>query len=417
MYPLPVLTVSAALESFNELLKPLEVRIEGEIAGFSISRDRFVFFDLKDEAVEARVGCFMMKHQLAVPLEDGMKVVIHGRPGIFTKSGRFTITVSQAQPTGEGALKRAFELLKAKLEAEGLFAPARKRTLPAFPQTIGIVSSKTAAGLGDFMRIARERCPGVHYVLADAAVQGMEAERELIAGLDYLNSYSNPDVIVMIRGGGSLEDLHAFNSEAVARAIVRSKAPVVVGVGHERDVTIADYCADLRAPTPSAAAQLVVPDREEVLRQVGVQCERSGARLQREFAALRHRVRVLLLENDARIRHDLIHSRNRLDLAVSRSAGAVASYMDRLRYRVRLALQRSSQRIETQLHEVRQRGGTLLARIEAFNPQQVLERGYGIVRAEGAIVRSTEQIPPGSRIHLTVRHGTAYASVTETHDR
>lgn len=366
--PLTPLRVSVAIESFNELLSPLEVLIEGEVASFSINRERYVFFDLKDETAEAKLGCFMWRQKLTVPLEDGMKVVVRGRPGIHPRSGQFRITVEQITPQGEGSLKRAYELLRSKLEAEGLFAPTRKRPLPHFPTTVGIVSSRQAAGLGDFMRIAGERMTGIRYVLADVAVQGVHAERELALAVDHLNTFVQPDVIVMLRGGGSLEDLQAFNSETVARAVVRSRAPVVVGVGHERDTTIADFCADVRAATPSNAAQIVIPDREEILAAVQLQCQTQAQRLTRQVASLRQWLALLL--------------------------------------------EKSGSRVTVTLSQLRQELQQRMERIESLAPQRVLARGYSITRGPGGrLVRTVKDVAPGDALRTILLSGEIHSRV------
>src|SRR3989344_3282465 len=219
-----VFTVSEFIDHINALVATDVHAVEGEISGFNLSQGRWVFFDLKDEKVESKVGCFMMAFKLKTPLEDGMKVRVIGTPKVHEKSGQFRITVEQVELVGEGALKRAFELLKKKLAGEGLFADERKRPIPRFPERIGVIASRESAAFGDFKY--------------------------------FQTAKPRPDVLVLMRGAGSLEDLQAFNSEEVAYAIFGSKIPVVVGVGHERDESIADYVADLRASTPSNAAEL-----------------------------------------------------------------------------------------------------------------------------------------------------------------
>lgn len=290
----PVLQVAEAIKLCNVILRELPLEVEGEVAGYSLARGQFVFFDLKDENADARLACFMMADRLSAPLENGMRVLVSGTPGLYQKSGAFRLTLTKVQPRGEGSLQRAFELLRLKLEADGMFDPARKRALPRFVREVGIVSSSGAAGFEDFMKIARDRLPGILFYLINVAVQGEKAEAEIVAAFDRLNERSTLDAIVLVRGGGSIEDLHAFNSEAVARAIIRSKAPVLVGVGHERDLTIADMAADVRASTPSNAAQLLLPTTEEV--EGLIQRLTSGSRqiLIRQISDRQYQVRILL---------------------------------------------------------------------------------------------------------------------------
>jgi exodeoxyribonuclease VII large subunit len=240
------------------------VAIEGEVASFKVNQGKFVFFDLKDDG--ASVGCFMTVWQLRVPIEDGMKVIITATPKL-TQWGKFSLTVKSIRPSGEGSLKKSFELLKAKLDKEGLFAPDRKRTLPRTPSRVAVISSVQAAGYADFMKIVDDRWGGVQFSVAQVQVQGAAAPDQMIRALKYFNAQEIlPEVIVLIRGGGSADDLAAFNDEPLVREIAASRVPTLVGVGHEVDTSLADLAADVRAATPSNAAQLLVPDRAEVIR-------------------------------------------------------------------------------------------------------------------------------------------------------
>jgi exodeoxyribonuclease VII large subunit len=242
------------------------VAIEGEVSEYKISQGKWIFFKLKDE--ESAIDCFLPAWQLRVPIEEGMKVVVQGSPKL-TKWGRFSVTVQAIRPSGEGAIKKSFELLKAKLEAEGLFAPERKRPLPTVPQHIAVISSTEAAGYADFIKILNDRWGGMQVEVAHVQVQGDAAPDQMIRALQYFNEREEtPEVIVLIRGGGSADDLAAFNDEQLVRAIAASRVPTMVGVGHEVDVSLADYAADVRAATPSNAAQLLVPDRRDLIRSV-----------------------------------------------------------------------------------------------------------------------------------------------------
>lgn len=239
------------------------VAIEGEVASFKVNQGKFVFFDLKDES--GTIGCFMTTWQLRLPIEDGMKVIVTGVPKL-TPWGKFSITVQAVKPSGEGAIKKSFELLKAKLDKEGLFAEDRKRTLPTIPERIGVISSTQAAGYADFIKILNDRWGGLAVQTAHTQVQGAEAPDQIIRALQYFNQQENPvEVVVIIRGGGSADDLSAFNDEKLVREIASSRIPTLVGVGHETDESLAELAADVRAATPSNAAQLIVPDRREII--------------------------------------------------------------------------------------------------------------------------------------------------------
>lgn len=239
------------------------VEVVGEVSGFKVNQGKFVFFDIKDES--ASVGCFMMLFSLRTAIEDGMKVVVTAQPKL-TQWGKFSLTVRNIQPVGEGSLKRSFELLKSKLEKEGLFKPDRKRSLPVLPTRIGVISSTQAAGYADFIKILDQRWGGLVIDVAHTQVQGAVASEQIIRALQYFNEGSKPlEVIAIIRGGGSLDDLSSFNDEPLVRAIASSRLPILTGIGHETDLSLADMAADVVASTPSNAAQILVPDKREFL--------------------------------------------------------------------------------------------------------------------------------------------------------
>jgi exodeoxyribonuclease VII large subunit len=319
------------------------VEVEGEVAGFKVSQGKYVFFDLKDKG--GSVGCFMTVWQLRAPVEDGMKVVVTATPKL-TQWGKFSLTVRAVTPSGEGSLKKSFELLRSKLEKEGLFAAERKRPLPPLPQHVAVISSTQAAGYADFIKIVNDRWGGITVDVAHVHVQGGEAPEQMLRALRYFNSREElPEVIVLVRGGGSSDDLSAFNDEALVREIAASRVPTLVGVGHETDMSLADMAADVRAATPSNAAQLLVPDRREVIHRV------------------RTRLRGLLplVEHAADRRHEEV--RLHLEHAVERIERRRAAYEDRLQ---------SARHVLAEL-----------------NPEKVLERGYALVRgnvARGSVV-------------------------------
>lgn len=310
------------------------VEIEGEVSGFKVNQGKFVFFDLKDG--EGTIGCFMMVFQLRVPIEDGMKVIVTASPKL-TQWGKFSLTVRAIRPSGEGAIKKSFELLKKKLEGEGLFALERKRALPELPQHIAVVSSTQAAGYADFVKILGERWGGMQVDVAHVQVQGAVAADQIIKALKYFNEREQlPEVIVLIRGGGSADDLSVFNDELLVREIAASRVPVLTGIGHEIDESLADLAADVAASTPSNAAQRLVPDKREII-------ERSNYMLESIVPIVSQRV-----DEYRREYHDVLDD-------MSRRYGDIHT-----RY----------------VHEVE-----LLGRmIEQFDPLAVLKRGYSIVR-------------------------------------
>ncbi len=360
-----VISVKEFLEIVNETLGFAypQVIVAGEVSGFN-RRDYNVYFSLKDS--EAILPCYIYARNLDVELEDGMNVRVTGSPKVLTKSGKFSFTARSVELAGEGELKRAFELLKAKLEQEGLFAPERKRQLPSYPASIGLITSRDADAYHDFMKILNGRWAGVTVQFAHVGVQGVAAPAQIAAAIEHFNQQSQPpDVLVVIRGGGSLEDLQAFNTEPVARAIAGSRVPTVVGVGHEADVTLADLAADVRAATPTDAAGRVVPDRREVARQI----DQITANIQRTLS-----------EKTSRRVDELTGSLQRY----------WDSYLSGLSARVQLA---------TRLL------GTL-------DPKATLKRGYSIVRAGDQVVKRANQVSAGQKLVIQLAEGKLKSQVT-----
>lgn len=262
------LSVSDFIALTNQTLEYAypSVEIEGEVASFKVNQGKYVFFDLKDAG--GTIGCFMTVWQLRVPVEDGMRVIVTASPKL-TQWGKFSLTVRAIRPSGEGALKKSFELLRDKLQKEGIFAPSRKRSLPETPRHVAVISSTAAAGYADFIKILNDRWGGMRVDVAHVQVQGAGAAEQIIAALKHFNEQDElPEAIVVIRGGGSADDLSVFNDEPLVRAIAASRIPVMTGIGHEVDESLVDMAADVRAATPSNAAQLLVPDRKDVIRQV-----------------------------------------------------------------------------------------------------------------------------------------------------
>lgn len=330
------------------------VAVTGEISSYKVNQGKYVFFDLKDES--GSIGCFATVWQIRTPLEDGMKVVITGTPKL-TPWGKFSVTVKTVQPVGEGSLKRTFELLVAKLTREGLFDEARKRPLPAVPRHIGVISSTQAAGYADFIRIINERWGGVRVDVAHVQVQGAAAPEQIIKAIRHFNERAEqPEILVIIRGGGSLDDLAAFNDEPLVRAIAASRIPTITGIGHETDTSLADMVADVRAATPSHAALTIVPDRREII-------DRSKTRVVVALEAMRRALRYAgdKIEADRRDAYARIESR-------------MSSY-------------------ETRLDAVKRS-------LTGINPENVLRRGYGLVRANGVVVTDPSGLALESQIDV-----------------
>ena len=382
-------TVSEFNELVNDILAPLRVCVEGEISDFRISQNKFVWFNLKDEA--ETLQCFSMTFRLRQPLEDGMKVKVWGYPKIFGRSGRFSFQVERVEVSGEGSLKRAFELLRAKLEAEGLFATERKRQLPQFPETLGLITSPQAAAFSDFLKQLNSRLGGLKIIFVPVSVQGENAAEEIVAAFNYFNRLkSKPDVIVLTRGGGSLEDLKEFNSEEVVRAVFSSKAPVVCGVGHERDVSLAELAADVRASTPTHAAQLVVPDRTELLRAVELLLENQ---------------QTAVADRIARFQHELRHVTSELSEIITAQITAVRSglqqfYLTYLNFKDKLTLQKNQLRSLNKL-------------LHSLAPAAILKRGYSIVRKSGKIIKRAGMVRVGEELEIQPAEGLIKSKVTE----
>ena len=261
-----IYSVSDFIATSNDIFEKSfpSVLIEGEISSFKVNQNKFVFFDLKDEG--SVLGCFMTVWQLRFPLEDGMKVIAQVKPKL-TNWGKFSLTVEKITPKGEGSLKKSFEILKKKLIKEGLFDESRKREIPRNPQKIAVISSIQAAGYADFIKIINERWGGLEITVAHTQVQGISASDQIIRAIDFFNSQSElPDVITIIRGGGSTDDLAVFNDEKLVRAVANSRVPIITGIGHEIDQSLCDLAADFAASTPSNVAQILTPNKFDEMR-------------------------------------------------------------------------------------------------------------------------------------------------------
>ena len=367
--------------------------VEGEVSNFRVTASGHAYFTLKDD--QASLRCVMwrsdVRQQDMLP-QDGQSVLAHGRISVYETAGAYQFYVDHIQLAGVGRLYLEFEALKRRLAEDGLFDTARKRALPSFPRRLGVVTSPTAAALQDILNVLNRRYPLAQVVLSPTLVQGDQAPPQIVAAIQALNDYSDVDVIIIARGGGSLEDLWAFNDERVARAITASRVPVVSGVGHEVDFTIADFAADMRAPTPSAAAELAVPDRAELQAAVRRQWMRLAGVLQRRLAERRQS-----LANRAQ------------DLQRNSPLGRIQS----LRQRVDELFQVSSVRLGHLLALRRERFNGLVGRLVTLSPFATLERGYAIVRHKDTrrVVTWVKQVVSGELVVVCVQDGEFDATV------
>jgi exodeoxyribonuclease VII large subunit len=362
--------------------------LEGEISNWRPAPSGHVYFTLKDS--EASMRCVMWRSSVPrlsyLPGGDGEQVLAHGYISVYEPSGQYQLYVDEIQPVGLGALHAQFQRLKARLAEEGLFDESRKRPLPAFPRRIGVVTSPAGAALRDILNVLRRRYPLVEVILSPSQVQGAEAPPQIVSALRALWAVDGVDVILLARGGGSLEDLWAFNDERVARTVAASPIPVVCGVGHETDFTIADFAADLRAPTPTAAAELVTPNREELAERLGL----FEAHLATGAAELIARQRRVLAGEVRALRR------------VSPQA-----WIERRRQRLDDLDRAAHTSVAHRLALGRERLNGLLSRLSSLNPQATLARGYAVVRRgdDGRVVSRRDQVSPGDRLSVQVSDG------------
>ena len=418
------------------------VCVAGELSGCKRSGPGHLWFCLKDDQAQLD-GVMFRREASALVFEpvDGTEVLVFGRVSIWPERGKLQIYATHMEPMGLGALRLAFEQLKTRLQAEGLFDDARKRPLPRAPRTIGIVTALSGAAVHDMLRILRDRWPASRVVVRPTRVQGAGAAADIAAGLRDLETLADLDVVIVGRGGGSLEDLWAFNEEAVARAIVACRVPVVSAVGHEIDFTIADFAADLRAPTPTAAAALVVPDRREVASHVdhSVRRLRGGLVRQLRVTAMRlHGLERRLGDPRRRVggvvvRLDELTVRARRALARRvawdrRELGRLGAELARHEPRAVIGaahdrLGRQAERLRrTMEHRLQARRSDLereAVRLEALSPLACLERGYAIVRrddATQAVVRDAATLRPGAGVRIVLARGRARARIDSTEE-
>ncbi len=387
-----ILSVAQVSRYLKEVLETddilQDIWVQGEISGCKTYSSGHCYFTLKD--AEAQLACVFFKQarlrSSAPDLRDGMAIAANGRISLYERDGKLQLYVEYVEPLGDGALFLRFEQLKARLEAEGLFDPERKRPLPPQPAVIGIVTSPQAAALRDMLRVLRSRYPLAEVIFAPTLVQGVEAPASIAAALDLLNEHGEADVVIIGRGGGSIEELWAFNEEVVARAIARSRIPVISGVGHETDFTIADFVADYRASTPTAAAAAAVPDIEDWRSDI-LEKEQTLTDLVEEYLND-------LSEQLERTQHDLQR----------------ASPQDMLDRR-RQQLDDMTALLQTHLQHILSLRGERLQgmalRLHSLSPLLTIARGYAIVRrdTDGTIITSTQQAQPGATLTIQVTDG------------
>ena len=414
--------------------------VEGEISNFRAQNSGHLYFTLKDQNSQISVVMFRSSARLLrFKPTDGMQVVVRGRVTIYEDRGQLQIIAEYVEPKGAGALQIAFEQLKAKLEAEGLFESSRKKAIPALPRAIGIVTSPQAAALRDILHILRRRHHTVNVLIFPAQVQGEMASSEVASGVRYFNRAKNVEVIIVARGGGSAEDLASFNEEGLARVVAASLLPVISAVGHETDFTIVDFVADLRAPTPSAAAELVIRSRQEIEEQV----ERLDGRLQKamRYQLLMGRQQLTELAQHGAFGRmmDLIRRRQqRVDDLVYRMAHAERDLLERQRrrydtlaaavrhYDLRLVLAGVRRELDGKISSMAAAARNLLlqksarldrltSQMEALSPVAILERGYALVfDTSGKLVKDAESVKTGDDIRARVARGEIEATVKKT---
>lgn len=374
-----ILSVTELRDYVNQTLSYAypAVVVQGEVSSFKVNQGKWIFFDLKD--AETTISCFMTKYQLNTIIEDGMLVRVTATPNL-TKWGKFSLTVKAVELAGEGSVKQAFEKLKAQFEAEGLFALERKRLLSEYPEQIGLITSSEAAAYNDFLTIVRDRWPLLTIKHIHVHVQGVQAPTDVVGAIQQFNrDYPTLDALVVIRGGGSMEDLQAFNDERVVRAVYASKIPTIVGIGHEDDVSLAELAADVRAATPTDAARRLTPDQKDVARLLRDQVKGQSSSVLR----LLERVEQLIRQTSTLFQ--------RIE---ERAERAVAQLTERLQVSVEQMLARYSQRVaiaQTVIH--------------AADPQRLLARGYAIVRQDDVILRDPAQVHPERPIVIQLAKG------------
>ena len=443
-------TVSELNDGINSLLSEHYgfLWVEGEVSNLRRPASGHIYFTLKDEKSQIRAVLFRAPYggkafgrtpQGGFDLEDGMHIACRARLTVYSPRGEYQLIVERVEPQGLGALQKAYEQLKARLQSEGLFDTAHKKEIPYLPGRIGVITSPTGAVIRDILHVTARRFPGVHLVIAPVRVQGSEAPDEIIAALKAMNARTDIDVIILARGGGSFEDLHPFNTEAVARALFASAIPVISAIGHETDVTISDFVADLRAPTPSAAAELSVPLRTDLLATLSSLSQRLSI-LQHQAIEDRRQEVADLARRLKDPRQTLADRRLRLGYALDRMQSLAVQVMTGRHHRIeqlssrlhhaaptarirenRLLVEQWRKNMTAVMNHAMERGkDRLLSRQDALNtlnPLAVLQRGYSLTTAlpEGWIVREAATVAPGQAVRVRLARGAFQARIIEVY--
>ncbi len=434
-----VWTVSELNARIRELLSAAftNIWIEGEISNFREAQSGHLYFTLKDQSAQVRCVCFRQNAiRLRFRPEDGLHMRIRGSISVYDLRGEYQIYVDHIEPVGLGALQLAFEQLKKKLEAEGLFDPARKKRLPMLPRRIGVVTSPAAAALRDILRILKRRFPNARVLLYPVKVQGDGAAEEIAKALQFFTKHDAADVVILARGGGSIEDLWPFNEEKVARAIAACTIPVVSAIGHETDFTIADFVADVRASTPSAAAEIVIQERESFDKHIAEIQRKLSDAISYLILEQRHRLQTLIADRAFRRPEDLLREyRQRTDELSQRMAESLRGRLDLLRdrftdARARMASFDLRARLETMRLRTEHRAGELRLRIERMlvakrkqferlmlqlderSPLKVLDRGYAIVYdSAGNPLRAASDVAVADEVNMRLARGRLWAEI------
>jgi len=382
-----IFTVSSLTREIKELLEMSfpKIWVEGEISNLKLHSSGHLYFTLKDES--AQISCAMWRFQVNNLLfrpQDGMQILIEGELQIYEKAGRYQLIVTQMQPAGVGALQLAFEQLKKKLHSEGLFDEQYKKPVPAYPEKIGVVTSPTGAAIRDIISVAKRRYPGIHIIVNPVKVQGDGAAEEIAQAIQDFNIYAKVDVLIVGRGGGSLEDLWAFNEEVVARAIFESKIPVVSAVGHEIDFSIADFVADHRAPTPSAAAELVVKDRRETQGIVNYYTEKIADTLRNTVHSKKERLNSIRQSYAFRKPSDYAYQK--------------FFRLDEIQKSITISMQHNL-KMKNQIFD------SLVQKLNVLNPNSILNRGYSICFKAGKVVKNAAQLKIEDMVQVQLAEG------------
>jgi exodeoxyribonuclease VII large subunit len=433
-----ILTVSELTQEIKDILENRfpDVWVEGEISNLRIPPSGHLYFTLKDDYSQVRAVLFKTQvRSLRFIPEDGLHTICHGRVSLYEKRGDYQLILESIEPKGIGALQLAFLQLREKLEREGLFDPSHRKTIPMVPQNIGIVTSPTGAVIQDMLHILNRRFENLHILLYPVRVQGEGASSEISEAIKYFNQWMNVDVIIVGRGGGSLEDLWAFNEEVVARAIYHSKIPVISAVGHETDYTIADFVADLRAPTPSAAAELVVRDKKEIkniIRYSEGRLEDQMLQILQEFQTTLSHLRKILKEPRKKIEEyylrvdDLVNRlrllttwtlRGRREKCFHFSEGMFLlnpmQKVKNLRYVILEAERHIGQNIKYSIEIKRQNVRGIIGKLDSLSPLSILHRGFSITRKLPSlqILRDSTHVKEGDKVEVQLFQGTLLCGV------